>query len=46
MRPLAMEPPVSPAAPTNRTWVFAMLSRRYQADRYQGKSWTVAEVVL
>lgn len=35
MRPLAMEPPVSPAAPTNRTWVFVMLGKRYRSDRYQ-----------
>jgi hypothetical protein len=41
-----MEPPVSPAAPTKRTWVFAMLGGRYRSDRYQEKSWTVAEVVF
>jgi len=27
-RPFAMEPPVSPAAPTNKTWVFDMLAGR------------------
>lgn len=27
-KPFAMEPPVSPAAPTNKTWVFDMLAGR------------------